>query len=105
MDNTKTQQDLVRLRKRILDLQKLDYMTPESFGTYQQTLLQIWQEAEQRRQTCLAQATTLRLQIAEAEAQAHAFSAVGSIIFSVVNGFVEIEEKRMAEKTETKKKS
>jgi hypothetical protein len=98
--NVRAQQDLIKLRQRILDLEKLGYMTPESFGTYQQTILQIWQEAEQRRQTCLAQAATLRVQAASAEAQAHAFSAMSSVMFAVVNGFVEAEEKRIREEIE-----
>lgn len=98
--NVRAQQDLVKLRQRILDLEKIGYMTPESFGTYQQTILQIWQEAEQRRQTCLAQASTLRMQAASAEAQAHAFSAMSSVMFAVVNGFVEAEEKRVREEAE-----
>jgi len=96
----KAQQDLIKLRQKIIDLQKLGYMTPESFGTYQQTLLQIWQEADQRRQSCLAQANTFRTQAAAADAQAHAFSAMSSVIYAVVNGFVEAEEKRIREEVE-----
>jgi len=98
--NVKAQQDLLRLRQRLLEFQKIGYMTPESFGTYEQTLLQIWQEAEQRRQTCLSQANTLRMQAAAAEAQAHAFSAMSSVMFAVINGFIEIEEKRIREEAE-----
>ena len=96
----KLQQDLIRLRQKMVDLQKLDYMTPESFGTYQQTILQIWQEADRRRQTCITQAETLRRQAAAAEAQAGAFSVMSSIMYNVVNGFVEAGEKRIREEAE-----
>lgn len=98
--NINMQKDLLRLRQKMMGLQGLGYMTPESFGTYQQTLLQIWQEAERRRQTCVSQAATLRTQAAAAEAQAGAFSVMASIMYSVVNGFVEAGEKRVAEEAE-----
>lgn len=104
MDETEfnLHQILLRLRKRILDLQGLGYMTPESFGTYQQTVLQIWQEADRRRQTCLSQGETLRRQAAAADAQAGAFAAMCSIMFNVVNGFVEAGEKSLREELERK---
>lgn len=91
------QDDLMRLRKRLVDLQAVGLMDPKSFGTYQQTLLHIWQEVDRRRQTCLQQAEALRLQAAAAEAQSHAFGALGSIMYNIVNGFVEADEKRVRE--------
>ena len=102
MDNAET---LLKLRQRMLDLQKLGMLTPESFGMYQQTVLQIWQEAERRRQTCMAQAENFREQARAAEAQAHAFSAMASIMYAVVNGYIQLEEKRVAEEAERKKEA
>lgn len=99
MDNT-VQEDLLRLRKRVNDLKGLGYMTPESAGTYEQTVLQTWQEAERRRQTLLSQAETLRRQSAAAEAQAGAFAAMASIMYNIVNGFVEAGQKRLREDAE-----
>jgi len=100
MDSTTVQQDLLKLRKRVQDLKALGYMTPESAGTYEQTVLQTWQEADRRRQTLLSQAETLRRQSAAAEAQAGAFATMASILYSIVNGFVEAGEKRLREEAE-----
>jgi hypothetical protein len=94
------QQQLVKLRQRILDLQKLDPMDPTAFGTYQQTLLQILNEAERRRQSCLKQAASLEQQAASARSQASAFQTMGSVMYSVVNGFAVAEEKRVLEETQ-----
>jgi hypothetical protein len=98
--NMTPQEDLIRLRTRLLDLQKTGLLNPDNFGTYQQTILQIWQESERRRASCLQQAATLRQQAAAAEAQSHAFSVIGSIIYSVVNGYIELEERRAREEQE-----
>lgn len=94
------QEELLRLRKRVNDLKSLGYMTPESAGTYEQTILLTWQEADRRRQTLLSQAETLRRQAAAAEAQAGAFSAMASILYNIVNGFVEAGQKRLREEAE-----
>lgn len=99
MDNT-VQEDVLRLRKRVNDLKALGYMTPESAGTYEQTILLTWQEAERRRQALMSQAETLRRQSAAAEAQAGAFATMASILFNIVNGFVEAGQKRLREDAE-----
>jgi len=99
-DSIKTQDEVLKLRKRLLDFQRTGAMAPESFMTYQQTILQLWQEAERRRQACMAQKETLLRQAAAAESQAHAFSAMSSIMFSVIDGYVSLEEKRIREEQE-----
>lgn len=91
---------LVRLRTRLNDLLKLGITTPEGFGLYQQTILQLLGEFERRQQDCHNQAAQLRQQAAAAEAQAHGFIAAKSLLFAVVNGFVEVEEKRLRELAE-----
>jgi len=95
-----TQNDLLRLRKRLMDLQAVGVLEDSQHGLYQQTILQLWQEAERRRQTCMSQAETLRMQASAAEAQAHAFSAMSSMMYAVVNGYIELEEKRVREEKE-----
>ena len=85
-----------------MDLKGLGYMTPESAGTYEQTILLTWQEADRRRQTLLSQAETLRRQAAAADAQAGAFGTVASILYNIVNGFVEAGQKRLREEAERK---
>lgn len=95
-----TQNDLLRLRKRLLDLQTMGILEESQHGLYQQTILQLWQQTEGRRQTCMSQAETLRMQAAAAEAQAHAFAAMSSMMYAIVNGYIELEEKRVREDRE-----
>lgn len=94
------QADLLRLRKRLMDLQTIGVLEESQHGLYQQTILQLWQEADRQRQTCMDQAETLRRQAAAAEAQAHAFSTMSSMMYAVVNGYVLLEEKRVREERE-----
>lgn len=100
MDNVSVQEDLLRLRKRVQDLRGLGYMTAESAGTYEQTVLQAWHEAERRRTSLLNQAEILKRQAAAAEAQAGAFATMASILYNIVNGFVEAGQKRLREEAE-----
>lgn len=94
------QDEILKLRKRLHDLLALGYLTPESAGTYEQTLLQIHQETDRRKQQLMHQATVLRRQADAAEAQGHAFSAMASIMYSIVNGFYEAGQKRLREDAE-----
>lgn len=100
--DTRLQDDVLRLRKRVNDLKALGYMTEESAGTYEQTVLQTWQEADRIRQTLVSQAATLRTQAAAAEAQANAYGTMASILFNIVNRFVEAGQKRSQEEAERK---
>jgi len=93
---------LVKLRSRMNDLLRAGLVTPEGFGMYQQTVLQLLQEFDRRKATCFQQAETLKSQAAASEAQGHAFSVCGSILFSVVNGYMDLEEKRIREIQESK---
>ena len=93
------QEDLLKLRRRVKDLMGLGYLG-EGAGTYEQTILQAWQEAERRRIALRQKAETLRLQAAAADAEASAFTVMGSILYNIVNGFVEAGMKRQAEDAE-----
>jgi len=88
---------LMQLRQKLAEFQQLGIITPESFGTYQQTVLQVWQEAERRRVSCLTQAESLRAQAQAAEYQASAFGTIASILYAVINGHVEAEQRRIRE--------
>lgn len=103
-DQDQYQKDLIRLRQRLLDLQGTQRLSTEAYGLYQQTILQIHQEAERRKQTCFQQAATLRAQASAAESQGHAFSSIASIIYAVVNGYIEVEEKRLREDQERRER-
>ena len=93
-------EEIVRLRRRVKDLLELGYMTEGAAGTYEQTILQVWQEADRGRLNCLQQAETLKRQAAAAEAQAGAFTMMSSILYNVVNGFVEAGNRRLREDQE-----
>ena len=92
-----TTDEFTRIRLRLLDLQKTGLLHPDAFGTYQQTILQLYQDATRRRESLLQQGATLRQQAAAAEAQAGAFSVMGSMLYNVVNGYIESENKRIQE--------
>lgn len=94
--------ELVRLRQRFLDLQKLGALSPETFGTFQQSFMEVFQAAERQRQTCMAQAEDYRRKASAAESQAHAFSTISSILYSIVDGHIGIEQKRLREEQEQK---
>lgn len=101
MENSAVDTEIIfKIRKRLNDLLSKGLVNPDAFGMYQQTILQLHQECERRRQTCLGQAETLKRQAAAAESQSHAFSAMASIIFSVVNGYADLEERRLREEAE-----
>lgn len=91
---------LIKLRTRLNDMLKSGIATPESFGLYQQTMLQLYQEFDRRRISNLEQAAQLRAQASAIESQAHAFTAATSLLFAVVNGYIELEEKRARETAE-----
>lgn len=95
---------LVKLRMRMNDLLRLGITTPEGFGLYQQTMLQLYHQFERRKQSCFTQAEQLRTQAAAVESQGHAFAACGSIMYSIVHGYIELEEKRIREELERKER-
>ena len=100
MENESPATILVKLRTRMNDLLRMGIVTPEGFGMYQQTVLQLLQEFDRRKATCFSQAEQLRAQAAASESQGHAFSVCGSILFSIVNGYIDLEEKRIREMKE-----
>lgn len=92
--NYQPEQEQLRLRKRLNDLLKLGAATPE---TFQQTILQIFAEAERQRQACMTAAEEHLRKYHQYNSQAAAFSMFSSISYSVINGYVVLEEKRAAE--------
>jgi hypothetical protein len=92
--NYQPEQEQLRLRKRLGDLMRMGAATPD---TFQQAVLQIWQEAERQRQMSMTQAEEHLRKYHSCNAQAHAFSMTSSIAFAVINGFVVMEERRAQE--------
>ena len=100
LTNGDPQQVMLRLRERLMDMERSGVLKPEAASMYKMSMLQIWQECERRRQECLGQAQQLREQAKAAEAQSHAFSIMSSIVYSVVNGYMTLEEKRVHEEAQ-----
>lgn len=98
--NYQPNEELVRLRKRVNDLLQLGAATPETFA---QTMMQLWQEGERRRQSCIAEAEDHLRKYHAMIAQAHGFAAQSSILYSVINGYATIEERRILELAEREK--
>ena len=98
--NYQPNEEIVRLRKRVNDLLRLGAATPETFA---QTLMQIWLEGERRRQSCMSEAEDHLRKYHAMVAQAHGFAAQSSILYSVINGYATIEERRVLELAEQAK--
>jgi hypothetical protein len=90
-------EDLLKLRKRVLDAVSAGIIDNNVKEFYEATLLQILNESERQRQTCANRAEELRKQAAVADGQATAFSGIGSILFSVLNGYIVSHERSMIE--------
>lgn len=93
-------EDLVKLRKRMLDAVSAGVVETNIKDFYEATLLQIMNEAERQRQTCMSRAEDLRRQAAVCDGQAAAFSQVSSIVYSVINGYVVAAERQQREEAE-----
>lgn len=100
-------EDIVKLRKRVLDAVSSGVVDPNLKDFYEATLLQIMNEAERNRQTAVAQAETLRKQAAIADGQASAYASMSSVVYNVLNAFIiqheraqQLESERSAQKLE-----
>lgn len=98
--NYQPNEELVRLRKRVSDLLRLGAATPETFA---QTMMQLWSEGERRRQTCMQEAEDHLRKYHALVAQAHGFAAQSSILYSVINGYATLEERRVQEMIDREK--
>lgn len=67
------------------------------FEMSEQMLEQVAIEAEKFRKECIRQADQLEAQAKAARWQADAYGGVSAMVYRIFNGFVSIEEKRMAE--------
>jgi hypothetical protein len=92
--NYQPNEELLRLRKRVTDLLKLGAATPETFA---QSILQIWQETERHRQNSMEQAEDHLRKYHALVAQAQGFAMQSSILYSVINGYATIEERKAQE--------
>lgn len=103
-------EDIIKLRKRVADAVAKGVVNQEGKDFYEATLIQVMNDAEKNRQNCVAQAENLRRQAAVMDGQAGAFASVSSIVYGVINGFVNVaerdeEERKRAEEEKVKASS
>jgi hypothetical protein len=79
---------LANLRRKMLDAVKLGMVNQDSSGMLETVLIQIVNEAERSKQRCDQLNQDYKRQAAQAEAQANAYSQIQSVVFAVLNGFV-----------------
>jgi len=100
---TDINEEIDRLRKKMIEAIRVGFLDEEQCGTYEMTLLQIMTEADRQRRNCLNRAEQLKMQVATAEGQGAAFGMISSIINNVVASMVrktsqmEEEAKMLAE--------
>lgn len=92
--------NLIQLRTKLLELQKSGAFEGDTFQAVQQVVLQIHGEAERRRSNYLQQAANLKMQAASMEAYATAYGTLGSVIAAILNGQIDIAQKRAAEEAD-----
>lgn len=93
-------EDIIKLRKRVLDAVSTGVVDPNLKDFYEATLLQIMNEAERQRQNVIAQAETLRKQASICDGQASAYSAMSSLVYNVLNAFIVQAERTQAQEAE-----
>jgi hypothetical protein len=90
-------EDILKLRKRVLDAVGAGIINNELKEFYEATLLQILNESERQRQTCVTQAENLRKQAAVCDGQAAAYSSFAAIVYSVLNSYISQHERAIRE--------
>lgn len=95
--------DIVKLRTRFQEALKLGLVQGDMADFYQTTLLSIMNDAERKRQEHLAAAQRMMEQAKVEEGQAKAFSAMSSMVYNVLNGFITKAEQALEEEAATTK--
>lgn len=93
-------EDIIKLRKRVLDAVTAGVVDHNLKDFYEATLLQIMNEAERQRQNVTSQAEQLRKQAAVCDGQASAYSAMSSMVYNVLNAFIVQAERAQANEAE-----
>jgi hypothetical protein len=93
-------EDIIKLRKRVLDAVSLGVVNSDLKDFYEATLLQIMNEAERQKQNSMAQAEQLRKQAAIADGQASAYASMSSMVYNVLNAYIIQAERAQAQEVE-----
>lgn len=96
------QEQLNNIKQRVDVALKLGILDEKSRGLYESTLIQIMNDAERQRIRCNQLASDFKTKAAQAEAQANAYSQMSSVVWAVLNGFVNAAEQNNEEIKELK---
>jgi len=91
-------EDIIKLRKRVQDAVIKGIVQSDGKDFLEASFIQIMNDAEKNRQNCMGQAENLRRQAAVLDGQASAFGSVSSIVYNVLNGFVNAAEREEEER-------
>ena len=91
-------EDILKLRKRVQDAVVKGVVQADGREFLEASFIQIMNDAEKNRQNCMAQAENLRRQASILDGQAGAFGSVSSIVYNVLNGFVNAAEREEQER-------
>ena len=84
----------------MVDALKTGVVDEKHHGLVQQILLQIMNDAERQRQQCLSQVEAFKNQIVMAQGQANGYSAIASIVYGTLDGFIKQSERAAVESGE-----
>jgi hypothetical protein len=95
---------LANLRKRMVEAVQIGMVNQDAGGVLETVLIQIVNEAERNKQRCDQLSYDYKRQAAQAEAQANAYTQIQSIVYAVLNGFVNaaaaaVEQEKQREQT------
>lgn len=91
-------EEVLKLRKKLIDAVTAGVVDANSKTTIEAFLIQIMNESEKNRQQCMSQAEELKKRASSIEGQAAGFTAVGSIVYNVINGFIQAAERDRKER-------
>lgn len=91
-------EDIVNIRNRVAETLKVGLTNKEGKDFLEATLIQVLNDAERNRQSCISQAEQMRRQASMLEGQASAFSSVASLVLGVINGYINAAEKEKEER-------
>ena len=96
---------LIKLRSRVVDAVNTGLIPSEGKEVYEQTLIQIMNEAERNRIRCSNLAEDYKLKAEAASSQAAGFDSMIAIVYSILNGFVRKSEDDLTEIAEMQKEA
>lgn len=89
-------EDIIKLRMKLADAVGSGALDT-SKESFEAVLIQIMNDAERNRQNCVTQAENFRKQASTIDGQAAGFASVVSIVYNVINGYINAAERSKLE--------